>query len=173
MAPVGQREEERYMPVKVLFVCTGNICRSPIAQGVFEDLVQREGLEEQVASDSAGTLSYHAGSSPDRRARRAASARGIDLDSQRARQISPEDMSEFDYVVVMDRGNYEEVLPLTGRDETRARFGMFLDYAPQLSDEEIPDPYFCNGDGFERAMDLAEAASEGLLADIKRRYLGG
>ena len=161
------------MPVRVLFVCMGNICRSPIAQGVFEDLVRREGLEQRITSDSAGTLSYHAGSPPDRRARQAASARGIDLDSQRARRISPEDMSEFDYVVVMDRGNYEEVLPLARRDGARARFGMFLDYAPELPEEEIPDPYFGSGDGFERAMDLAEAASKGLLADIKQRHLGG
>ncbi len=161
------------MPVRVLFVCMGNICRSPIAQGVFEDLVRREGLEEQIASDSAGTLSYHAGSPPDRRARQAASARGVDLDSQRARRISPQDMSEFDYVVVMDRGHYEEGLPLARRDGARARFSMFLDYAPDLPDDEIPDPYFGNGDGFERAMDLAEAASQGLLADIKRRHLGG
>ena len=161
------------MPVRVLFVCMGNICRSPIAQGVFEDLVRREGLEEQIISDSAGTLSYHMGSPPDRRARRAASARGVDLESQRSRQISPGDMSEFDYVVVMDRGNYEEVLPLARRGEPRARFGMFLDYAPELPDDEIPDPYFGNGDGFERAMDLAEAASKGLLADIRRRHLGG
>lgn len=159
--------------VKILFVCMGNICRSPISQGVFEALVRREGLEREIASDSAGTLSYHAGSPPDKRARQAASARGIDLDSQQARKISPEDMSEFDYVVVMDRGNYEEVLPLTRRDGVRARFGMFLDYAPELADEEIPDPYFGGGDGFERTMDLAEAASEGLLADIKRRHLGG
>lgn len=159
--------------VKILFVCMGNICRSPIAQGVFEDLVRSEGLEGQIISDSAGTLSYHAGSPPDRRARQAASARGIDLESQRARQISPEDLREFDYVVVMDRGNYEEVLPLAGRDGASARFGMFLDYAPELPETEIPDPYFGDGDGFERAMDLAEAASKGLLADIKRRHLGG
>lgn len=159
--------------VKILFVCMGNICRSPIAQGVFEDLVRSEGLQEQIISDSAGTLSYHAGSPPDRRARKAASARGIDLESQRARQITPEDMREFDYVVVMDRGNYEEVLPLARRDGASARFGMFLDYAPELEEDEIPDPYFGDGDGFERAMDLAEAASKGMLADIKQRHLGG
>lgn len=135
--------------------------------------MRREGLEDAIESDSAGTLSYHAGSPPDPRAQSAASARGIDLGSQRARQITPEDMSDFDYVVVMDRGNYEDVSPLAADDRAVASFGMFLDYAPEQAVNEIPDPYFGDGDGFERAMDLAQAASAGLLSDIKRRRLRG
>jgi protein-tyrosine phosphatase len=158
--------------VKVLFVCSGNICRSPIAQGVFEDLVRREGLEGEIFTDSAGTTSFHVGSGPDRRARQAASSRGIALDSQTARRITPADLQEFDYVLVMDRGNYEDVLHLAARPEASAYLGMFLDYALDLPDSEVPDPYYGAGDGFERAMDLAEAASVGLLEDIKRRYLG-
>lgn len=135
--------------------------------------MRREGLEGEIVSDSAGTTSFHVGSGADRRARQAALGRGIDLGGQTARQITPEDLREFEYVLVMDRGNYEDVLQLASRPETSAYFGMFLDYALELPDDEIPDPYFGDGDGFERAMDLAEAASAGLLEDIKRRYLGG
>lgn len=143
-----------------------------MAQGVFESLVRREGLEGRVVSDSAGTTSFHVGSEPDRRAWQAASGRGIDLGGQTARQITPEDLREFDYVLVMDRGNYEDVLQLASLPETSAYFGMFLDYATDLPDDEVSDPYYGPGDGFERAMDLAEAASVGLLEDIKRKYLG-
>lgn len=156
-----------------MFVCSGNICRSPMAQGVFEDVLRREGLEEEVVADSAGTTPFHVGWEPDSRARKTASARGISLDSQRARQIQAQDLREFDYVLVMDLGNYEDVLLLAGDERARADFGMFLDYAPDIPDEEVPDPYYGAGDGFERAMDLAEAASEGLVQDIRRRYFTG
>lgn len=159
--------------VRVLFVCAGNICRSPIAQGVFEDLVRREGLESKIYADSAGTTSFHVGSGPDRRARRAASARGIAIDGHTARQLRAGDLREFDYVLVMDRGNYEDLLVLAREEGMAASFGMFLDYATELPDDEVPDPYYGPGDGFERAVDLAEAASAGLISDIKRRYLGG
>lgn len=134
--------------------------------------MRREGLEGDIVSDSAGTTSFHVGSGPDSRARLAASVRGVDLEGQRARQITPTDLREFDYVLVMDHGNYEDVLQLASRPEASAYFGMFLDYATDLPDDEVPDPYYGPGDGFERAMDLAEAASVGLLEDIKQKYLG-
>lgn len=144
-----------------------------MAQGVFEDLVRSEGLDSEVLADSAGTTSFHIGWEPDRRARQAATARGIDLGGQRARQLAPKDLSEFNYILVMDRGNYEDVLQLASSLDASAYIGMFLDYATDLPDDEVPDPYYGEGDGFERAMDLAEAASEGLLMDIKRHYLEG
>lgn len=156
--------------IRVLFVCAGNICRSPIAQGVFEDVVRREGLSDEIQSDSAGTTAFHVGSAPDRRAARAAQARGIDLEGQWARQITPADLQDFDYVLVMDHGNYQDVLQLASQASVNSYVGMFMDYAYDLPDTEVLDPYYGNGDGFERALDLTEAASIGLLANIKQNY---
>src|SRR5688572_9231264 len=108
--------------VRVLFVCLGNICRSPLAQGVFEDVLRREGLEDEVFVDSAGTGSWHAGSPPDNRAQRSAAARGLDLSAQRARRISPDDCEEFDYVLTMDEQNYRTVASLCrGKDRKSTR----------------------------------------------------
>jgi low molecular weight protein-tyrosine phosphatase len=157
--------------VRVLFVCMGNICRSPIAQGVFEDLVRREGLEGEISVDSAGTGSWHVGEPPDERAQKSARRRGIDIGSQRARRLRPEDCERFDYILFMDEENRLLVEPLCkgGRAEVR----LFLDYAPGFPQREIPDPYYGGRDGFELVMDLVEAASEGLLEDIRRRHLSG
>jgi protein-tyrosine phosphatase len=138
---------------------------------VFEDVVRREGFEAEIESDSAGTTAFHVGSPPDRRAYSTALGRGIDLDGQWARQLAPADLQDFDYLLVMDRGNYEDVLVLAQEGGMEANFGMFLDYASEIPDDEIPDPYYGNGNGFERTMDLAEVASAGLLRDIKQRYL--
>lgn len=156
--------------VRVLFVCLGNICRSPLAQGVFEDVLRREGLEDEVFVDSAGTGSWHVGSPPDERAQRSASLRGIVLGSQRARRIGPDDCRSFDYVLTMDEENYRTVAALCRNGSAEVR--PFLDYAPDHHAEtEVPDP-FCGGpEGFERVLDLVEAASEGLLEDIRRRHL--
>lgn len=133
--------------------------------------MRREGLESEISADSAGTTSFHVGSGPDRRAREAASSRGIRLEDQRARQITAADLQDFDYVLVMDRGNYEDVLQLASRTDVSSYIGMLMDYAAELSDEELPDPYYGAEDGFKRAIDLTEAASVGLLEDIRRNYL--
>jgi protein-tyrosine phosphatase len=154
--------------VSVLFVCLGNICRSPLAQGVFEDVLRREGLEDEVVVDSAGTGSWHVGSPPDNRAQRSAFARGLDLSAQRARRISPEDCEEFDYVLTMDEHNYRTVASLClGSAVVRP----FLDFAPHSPYREIPDPYGGGPDGFEHVLDLVEEASEGLRDDIRHRHL--
>ena len=155
--------------VRVLFVCTGNICRSPLAQGVFESLLEREGLSGEVEVDSAGTHAYHAGEPPDLRAQRSALKRGIDLGGQRARRVEREDCEKFDYVLVMDRENYSWVEPLC--EGSRTEVQMFLDYAQEYQEREVPDPYFGGAEGFERTLELAEAASRGLLEDILRRDL--
>jgi protein-tyrosine phosphatase len=155
--------------VRVLFVCMGNICRSPLAQGVFEDLVRREGLEGEISVDSAGTGSWHVGEPPDKRAHRSARRRGIDIGSQRARRLTPEDCERFDYILFMDEENRLLVEPLCKGSKAEVR--SFLDYAPGLPLREIPDPYYGGPDGFELVMDLVEAASEGLLEDIRRRHL--
>jgi protein-tyrosine phosphatase len=154
--------------VRVLFVCMGNICRSPIAQGVFEDVARREGLEDQVFVDSAGTGNWHVGSLPDERAQRSASLRGLDLSSQRARQITPEDCENFDYVLTMDEENYRAVAALC-RGSAVVR--PFLDFATDSPEREVPDPYYGGPDGFEHVLDLVEEASEGLLEDIRERHL--
>ena len=155
--------------VRVLFVCAGNICRSPIAQGVFENVLRREGLDGEVFVDSAGTGDWHVGQPPDERAQTSAGVRGMDLSSQRARRISPEDCDTFDYVLTMDEENHRIVSALC--DGCKSEVRPFMDYAPERPEREIPDPYYGGPDGFELAMDLAEAASEGLLKDIRERHL--
>ena len=152
------------MTVKVLFVCTGNICRSPVAQGVFEDVVRREGLDREVEVDSAGTHGfYHAGEPPDARAQESVLARGIDISGQRARLLLPEDCRGFDYVLTMDEQNYREV---AGLCEGGAEVRPFLDFAPG-PETEVPDPYHGGSDGFQNALELIERASEGLLREIR------
>jgi protein-tyrosine phosphatase len=154
--------------VRVLFVCMGNICRSPLAQGVFEKVARREGLEEQVFVDSAGTGAWHVGSPPDERAQRSAGLRGLDLSFQRARRITPEDCETFDYILTMDEDNYRAVASLC-RGSAVVR--PFLDFAPDSPEMEVPDPYYGGPDGFEHVLDLVEEASEGLLEDIRERHL--
>ena len=154
--------------VRVLFVCMGNICRSPLAQGVFEKVARREGLEEQVFVDSAGTGAWHVGSPPDERAQRSAGLRGLDLSFQRARRITPEDCETFDYILTMDEDNYRAVASLC-RGSAVVR--PFLDFAPDSPQKEVPDPYYGGPDGFEHVLDLVEEASEGLLEDIRERHL--
>lgn len=155
--------------VNVLFVCLGNICRSPISQGVFEDLLRREGLEDEVFVDSAGTGARHVGHPPDGRAQESAGKRGLDLSGQRARRVTLEDCQRFEYVIVMDRHNYEAVSSLCRQSEAEVR--LFLEYAPDPDQDEVPDPYFGGPDGFEHVLDLVEEAAEGLLEDVRRRHL--
>src|SRR5919205_3493580 len=150
--------------VRVLFVCSGNICRSPIAQGVFENVARREGLEDLIFVDSAGTGAWYVGSPPDERAQRSAWLRGIDLTSQRARLITLEDCKNFDYILTMDGDNYRAVSSLC---HGSAVVRPFLDFATKTREREVPDPYYGGPDGFEHVLDLVEDASEGLLADIR------
>jgi protein-tyrosine phosphatase len=162
--------------VRVLFVCLGNICRSPLAQGVFENVVRRERLEDEVFVDSAGTGAWHIGHPPDERAQRSAGLRGVDLSTQRARRVTLDDCQSFDYILTMDEENYQKVAALcreSRHDGRGAEVRPFLDYAPERPEREVPDPYYGELDGFELAMDLAEAASEGLLKDIQEQRLGG
>jgi protein-tyrosine phosphatase len=146
----------------------GNICRSPLAQGVFENVLRREGLEYEVFVDSAGTGAWHVGSPPDERAQKSAGLRGLDLSSQRARRITPEDCDAFDYILTMDEDNYFVAASLC---RGRAVVRPFLDFAADSPEGEVPDPYYGGPDGFERVLDLVEEASEGLLEDIRERHL--
>ena len=158
------------MAIKVLFVCMGNICRSPVAQGVFENAVRREGLDGEIEVDSAGTHGfYHAGEMPDPRAQESALARGIDISGQRARLLKPEDCRRFDFILTMDEQNRRAV---AGLCEGAAEVRPFLDYAPG-PETEVPDPYHGGPDGFQHALDLIERASEGLLREIRGRLPTG
>ncbi len=156
--------------VSILFVCMGNICRSPTAHGVFRELIRREGLEHRVHVDSAGTHAYHIGKAPDKRSQEAAARRGIDLSEMRARRAEPKDFEQFDYILAMDQDNYHGLMEIcpTGMEE---KLALFMDYAPHLKTREVPDPYYGAAGGFEQVFDLVESAAEGLLADIRRRHL--
>ena len=146
----------------------GNICRSPVAQGVFENVVRREGLEDEVEVDSAGTGGWHAGQPPDPRAQESVLARGLDISDQRARRITLEDCRTFDYVLTMDEENYRKVAALC-RGSAVVR--PFLDFATDSPETEVPDPYSGGPEEFERVLDLVEEASEGLIEEIRGRHL--
>ena len=153
--------------MKVLFVCFGNICRSPTAEGVFRHLLAQEAPELRVEIDSAGTAGYHIGHPPDLRSQCAAHARGIDLSGLRARQVSAEDFLRFDLILAMDRDNLEELEAMRPA-ESRARVQLFLEYAPELGRTEVPDPYYGDARGFEEVLNLSAAASRGLIAALQK-----
>ncbi len=156
--------------VKVLFVCMGNICRSPTAQGVFSQEVQARGLQQQISVDSAGTHAYHVGEPPDERARHAAAGRQIDLNPLRARQVEVTDFARFDYVLAMDQENLDLLLALCP-DPVDGKVKLFMEFAPGLAENEVPDPYWGGARGFERVLDMTEAASRGLLDHIEKHDL--
>ncbi len=153
--------------IRVLFVCLGNICRSPMAEGLFRDLVVRRGLGEVVHVDSAGTHDYHIGEPPDARARLAMAGHGIDIGGLAGRQVTAADLRDFDYVLAMDRSNLENLQRLAGGGPCAAR--LFLEFAREAKTREVPDPYYGGPEGFERVYALLEDAAHGLLADIERR----
>lgn len=149
----------------VLFVCMGNICRSPTAEGVFRHLAVAHGLAHGVIADSAGTHDYHLGEPPDPRSQAAALKRGYDLSTLRARQLRDADFAAFDYVLAMDRVNLAALERLRPR-QSRARLQLFLEFAPRCGLSEVPDPYYGGAQGFETVLDLVEQAGRGLLAHI-------
>lgn len=156
--------------VKVLFVCTGNICRSPTAEGVFRDRIRQAGLVDRIGTDSAGTHSYHVGEAPDPRSQRAAKARGVDLSDLRARKVTAADFADFDYILAMDGGHLAQLRRMAPPD-SRAMVALFLDYAPDAPKREVPDPYYGEGLHFTEVLDLCEAGAEGLLEAIRRDRL--
>jgi protein-tyrosine phosphatase len=157
--------------VKVLFVCMGNICRSPTAEGVFRKLVEETGYADHIEIDSAGTHAYHVGAPPDARAQDAARRRGIDLSRLRGRQATSQDMVRFDYVLAMDPENAAHLLALSPPAHAH-KIKLFLEYASRSTERTVPDPYYGGVSGFDRVLDLIEDAAEGLLADIRRRVDG-
>ena len=153
--------------MKVLFVCMGNICRSPSAQGVFEKLIKNNGLEGDFTVDSAGTHSYHVGGKPDSRSMQAALKRNIDISHQRARKISEKDFENFDYIVVMDNDNHMNVKMICPKKHLHKIYKM-MSFSPSTKYSEVPDPYYGGEQGFELVLDLLENASLGLFNHINR-----
>jgi protein-tyrosine phosphatase len=153
--------------VRLLFVCLGNICRSPTAEGVMRALVADAGLEEAIHIDSAGTGSWHVGSAPDGRATDAARARGLVLEGA-ARQVSPADLEDFDLLLAMDGENARELRALAEDDEQRAKVRLLREFDPESTGNlDVPDPYYGGPGGFDEVLDLVQAACEGLLEDIR------
>ena len=157
-------------PVRVLFVCTGNICRSPTAAGVFTHLAATAGLAGQVEADSAAIMDYHVGEAPDLRSQAAARRRGIELGHMRARQVEPEDFDRHALILAMDRGHLA-ALARACRQGQRERLRLFLDFAPRYGLQDVPDPYYGGAQGFEQVLDQCEAAGAGLLDHIRRHLL--
>lgn len=156
--------------VKVLFVCMGNICRSPTAHAVFRKLVRDEALDALIDIDSAGTHAYHVGNPPDSRSMEVARGRGIEMQDLRARKVDFGDFIEYDYILAMDEANYsllkDQALP-----EHFSKISMFLEFAEQFTQTEVPDPYYGGPQGFDLVFDMVTDASEGLLSHIKREKL--
>lgn len=152
--------------IKVLFVCLGNICRSPTAEGVFRKLVEEQGLLDKIEIDSAGTHAYHVGSAPDSRAQEAARRRGIDMSSLVGRRVDDGDFYIFDYILAMDESNEYHLREMAPPKEIY-RIRRFLEFAPERTEREVPDPYYGGDKGFENVLDLVGDASEGLIAEIK------
>jgi protein-tyrosine phosphatase len=163
-------------PVRILFVCLGNICRSPTAEGVMRDLVQQAGLEGRIELDSAGTGAWHVGSPPDERATQTARAQGIVLEGA-ARKVAPRDFQDFDLILAMDGSNLAELRRLAPDEQARSRLRLLREFDPASADQDpthpldVPDPYYGGPGGFEQVLDLVRAACVGLLEEIEHAPL--
>ena len=152
--------------LKVLFVCMGNICRSPTAEGVFNKIIADQYLLDKFSIDSAGTHAYHTGESPDLRAQRAAKEREVDLSKIRARKVIMGDFEDFDYLLAMDEDNHTSMMQACP-EEYQHKIKLFLEYAPHLATTEVPDPYYGGAYGFEKVLDLVEEASAGFIKELQ------
>ena len=154
------------MTVKLLFVCLGNICRSPTAEGIMNHLIQQKGLGDQVECDSAATSDYHIGAAPDARMTQAARNNGITL-TGRARQVTLADFKEFDYILAMDQANYRSLVTLDSAGSYRDKIRLMCSFCTQFSDKDVPDPYYGGSDGFQYVVELLMDACSGLLEEIQ------
>ena len=157
------------MTTRVLFICMGNICRSPTAEGVFRKLVQERAPHLPVEIDSAGTHAYHVDAPPDARSQAAALRRGIDLSNLRGRRATRADIEQYEYILAMDRENLSNLQAICPPG-LEYKLGLFLEYAPDRPEREVPDPYYGGEHGFERVLDMIEEASHGLLAHLRQRH---
>ena len=156
--------------IGVLMVCTGNICRSPMAEGVLRRYVQEMGLSNKIRVDSAGTTDYHQGEAPDRRAQATVLQRGVDISGLQARQVLAADFDTFDYLLAMDQSHVLYLQKLCSDPAQAEKLHLFADFAHNNDEREIDDPYYGGQEGFERVLELVEDASAGLLAHIRRQH---
>jgi protein-tyrosine phosphatase len=154
--------------MRVLFVCMGNICRSPMAEGVFKHRVSEAGLSDHIMSDSAGTHDYHVGEPPDARAQRAVERRGYDISGLRARQVTRRDFREFDYVLAMDEMNFRLLASLCPQEHAH-KLKLFMEFQADAAMREVPDPYYGGVQGFETVLDMVDAAAQGLLSHLRQQ----
>lgn len=156
---------------RILFVCLGNICRSPMAEGAFRHLVRAQGVEHLIDIDSAGTGAWHFGEAPDPRAVRASRLRGIDISALSARKVLVEDFEQYDLLLAMDQQNHMHLMQMAPPHH-KHKVRLLLEFVPQQPEREVPDPYYGGEGGFEHVLDLVEAASRGLLQELHRRRAG-
>ena len=157
-------------PVRVLFVCLGNICRSPLAEGVFRDKVEAAGLSDRIEIDSAGTGAWHAGEPPDRRMIATAKGHGVDIAQQRARQFVDTDLADYDHILAMDKSNLHDILYLDEGQDFGQRVTLFRQWDPEPGTYEVPDPYYGGPEGFEEVYRIVDRTAENLLAGLKAHY---
>jgi len=157
-------------PVRVLFVCLGNICRSPLAEGVFRDKVRAAGLDGIIDIDSAGTGAWHVGNPPDRRMMATAKRQGVDISAQRARQFVDTDLADFDHILAMDKSNLHDILFLAAGDDFGHRVTLFRQWDPEPGDYEVPDPYYGGDAGFEHVYEIVDRTAEALLKGLAAHY---
>ncbi|MCE9642585.1 MAG: low molecular weight phosphotyrosine protein phosphatase [Betaproteobacteria bacterium] len=157
--------------IKVLFVCMGNICRSPTAEAVFRHAVSQAGLKDAVECDSVGTHGYHVGEPPDRRAQQAALGRGYDMSNLRGRQVGKKDFEQFDYIVAMDRHNLALLKDQCPKPHAH-KLALFCDFNADYAGREVPDPYYGGPQGFEQVLDMIEAVSDSLIARLRQTRRG-
>ena len=155
------------MSYKLLFVCLGNICRSPSAENIMNYLLEQAGLEGKISCDSAGTSSYHLGAAPDRRMAAAAAKRGIKL-MGKARQLQISDLEKFDLILAMDKNNYRDIIALDREEKYQDKVCLMCDFATNHLVQEVPDPYYGGPEGFNHVLDLLLDACEGLLQEISK-----
>jgi len=158
--------------ISVLFICMGNICRSPAAEGVFRHLAAERGLLDRLEIDSAGTIGYHAGEPADSRMRATASRRGISLDSI-SRRIRPSDLEKFDYILAADKDNLFDLHALDHKGANREKIRLLTDYHPDASVTSVPDPYYGGAEGFELVLDLVDSCCTSLLDEIEKKLAEG
>ena len=154
------------MPL-ILTVCTGNICRSPTAEGVLRKFIKNNNLVDKVEVDSAGTHGYHVGEAPDSRTQRAAAVRGYNLSQLRARKVARQDLDYFDLILAMDKSNLDNLQRMAS-PEQQTRIKLFMDFSKNFDDKEVPDPYYGLGHGFDLVLDMVEDAANGLIEEVKK-----